>query len=135
MSEHSTENPANSREAYSKPQTPARVGLAVIGIFIGIIVAWSALAPLSDAAIAQGSLQVEGRKQTVQHPYGGVVMEIDVAEGDRVEKGDVLIVLSDAIDLQAGMPVQVVMEIRSRTLIEYLTSPLLDEVATAFREP
>jgi epimerase transport system membrane fusion protein len=38
------------------------------------------------------------------------------------------------VDLQSGMPVQVVIPTRGRTLIDYLTSPLLDEVSGAFRE-
>ena len=38
------------------------------------------------------------------------------------------------IDLSAGMPVQVVIPTTGRTLIDYLTSPLLDEVSGAFRE-
>ncbi|RYE60131.1 MAG: HlyD family efflux transporter periplasmic adaptor subunit, partial [Hyphomicrobiales bacterium] len=38
------------------------------------------------------------------------------------------------IDMTAGMPVQVVIPTKGRTLIDYLTSPLLDEVSGAFRE-
>jgi HlyD family type I secretion membrane fusion protein len=86
---------SDDRAAWSHPHRPARIGLAVIAAFVLVIGGWSALAPLSDAAIAQGSLQVEGRRQSVQHPYGGVVKEIAVTEGQHVEKGDVLITLSD----------------------------------------
>lgn len=38
------------------------------------------------------------------------------------------------VDLQAGMPVQVVIPTKGRTLIDYLTGPLIDEVSGAFRE-
>lgn len=86
---------SDDRAAWSQPHRPARIGLAVIAAFVLVIGGWSALAPLSDAAIAQGSLQVEGRRQSVQHPYGGVVKEIAVTEGQHVEKGDVLVTLSD----------------------------------------
>ena len=37
-------------------------------------------------------------------------------------------------DLQAGMPAEVVMATRARTLVDYLLSPLLDEMTRAFRE-
>ena len=43
---------------------------------------WGTLAPISGAAIASGNLQVEGRRQSVQHPYGGVVRKI-IPMGDR----------------------------------------------------
>lgn len=84
----------HERQAYLRPQTPARLGLAVIVLFAGTISAWSAFAPLSDAAIAEGSLQVEGRRQSVQHPYGGVIQSLHVEEGETVSKGEVLAVLS-----------------------------------------
>lgn len=86
---------ADDRAAWSRPQAPARIGLVVIAAFVLAIGGWSAFAPLSDAAIAEGSLQVEGRRQSVQHPYGGVVKEIAVTEGQQVEKGDVVVTLSD----------------------------------------
>jgi HlyD family secretion protein len=38
------------------------------------------------------------------------------------------------VDLQAGMPTEVVMATRARTLIDYLVSPLVDEMTRAFRE-
>jgi HlyD family type I secretion membrane fusion protein len=38
------------------------------------------------------------------------------------------------IDLQAGMPAEVIVPTRPRTLFEYLLGPLRDEIAHAFRE-
>jgi HlyD family type I secretion membrane fusion protein len=95
-----TQEPDDTREvddraAWSRPQAPARIGLVVIAAFVLSIGGWSALAPLSDAAIAEGSLQVEGRRQSVQHPYGGVVKDIAVTEGQHVEKGEIVVTLSD----------------------------------------
>jgi len=43
-------------------------------------------------------------------------------------------VVDAGIKLTSGMPVQVVIPTKGRTLIDYLTSPLLDEVSGAFRE-
>jgi epimerase transport system membrane fusion protein len=83
------------RADFSRPVGPVRVGLAVIGLFAGTIAAWSAFAPLSDAAVAAGNLQVQARRQSVQHPYGGVVSSIEVAEGQRVTAGQPLLRLSD----------------------------------------
>ena len=83
------------RETYSNPWRPARLGFAVIAIFALLLGTWSVAAPLSGAVIANGALQVEGRRQYVQHPYGGVVRKINVREAQQVTKGDVLIQLSD----------------------------------------
>src|SRR5215218_9598888 len=80
----------------ANPAIPARLGIAVIVAFLAIFVVWSAWAPLSGAAIAAGNLKAEGSRQTVQHPYGGVVKRLLVREGDRVARGQVLVILSDA---------------------------------------
>lgn len=84
-----------ARAIYSNPWRPARIGFAVVAGFALLLGTWSAAAPLSGAVIANGSLQVEGRRQHVQHPYGGVVRKIEVREAQRVKQGDVLITLSD----------------------------------------
>ena len=83
------------REKYADPARPARIGFAVIAGFALLLGTWSVAAPLSGAVIASGALQVEGRRQHVQHPYGGVVRKIEVREAQQVKKGDVLVVLSD----------------------------------------
>lgn len=80
----------------AEPGRPARIGILVVVAFVLVLGAWSALAPVSGAAIANGSLQVEGRRQSVQHPYGGVVERLAVREGQMVERGDILLTLSDA---------------------------------------
>ena len=68
---------------------------ALIGTLL-LALLWGALAPLSGAVVANGVLQAEGGRKAVQHPYGGVVSEILVKEGDTVREGEVLIRLSDA---------------------------------------
>lgn len=86
---------SRTRESYANPWRPARIGFAVIAGFALLLGTWSMAAPLSGAVIANGALQVEGRRQHVQHPYGGVVSKIAVREAQRVKQGDILIALSD----------------------------------------
>lgn len=90
----SRSNPS-SRETYSNPWGPARYGIGAIAGFVVLLGAWGISAPLSGAVIADGSLQVEGRRQKVQHPYGGVIQSIDIREGQSVQRGDVVMRLSD----------------------------------------
>lgn len=83
-----------SRHLNSSPQRPVVLGVIVIAAFVFFLGIWGFAAPVSGAAIAEGNLQVQGQRQTVQHPYGGVVARLAVAEGAEVKKGDVLIELT-----------------------------------------
>jgi HlyD family secretion protein/epimerase transport system membrane fusion protein len=71
------------------------LGVAVIGLFLGGFMLWSALAPLSSAAIAPGQVVVRDNRKTVQHLEGGLIREILAREGDVVTAGQVLLRLDD----------------------------------------
>ncbi len=66
-------------------------------LLVGGLGTWSATASLSGAVIARGQLRVQSNRQVVQHPDGGVVGEIMVEDGDRVQAGDVLLRLDDTL--------------------------------------
>ncbi len=82
------------------PPAPARrhviIGLLTILLLVGGFGAWSVAANIAGAVIASGQLEVERNRQVVQHPDGGVVLAIEVQEGDLVSAGDVLIRLDPA---------------------------------------
>lgn len=84
----------NPRARYMSVAAPSWLGVGTIALFLIVFGAWSVFAPMSGAVIAPGNLHTEGQRQAVQHPYGGVVSELRVREGDRVAKGQVLLVLS-----------------------------------------
>jgi len=70
-----------------------RVGVAIIiGVFGGFGL-WALVAPLGSAALAPGVVIVKSYKKTIQHLEGGIVKEIRVREGDRVNSGDILLVM------------------------------------------
>ncbi len=71
------------------------VGILGISLFFGGFAAWSAFAPLSEAAIAPGSIKSEGSRRVVQHLEGGIVREIFARDGDTVKKGQLLMRLED----------------------------------------
>ena len=83
-------------EAPDDPRRDVRVGIIVAGLFFVLFLGWAAFAPLDAAAYAQGQLVVSGQRQSVQHRDGGVVAAIKVAEGRKVNKGDLLIELAGA---------------------------------------
>ncbi|TNC08765.1 HlyD family type I secretion periplasmic adaptor subunit [Methylobacterium terricola] len=85
--------PVVARAARDTTRGPILAGLAVMLLFFGGFVTFAALAPLSGAVVAGGTIKVEGNRQAVQHPDGGVVRDLRVREGDRVESGQVLIQL------------------------------------------
>jgi len=58
---------------------------------------WAATAELSGAVIGTGTIVVDGNVKRVQHKEGGIVGEILVRNGTRVEAGDVLIRLDDTL--------------------------------------
>lgn len=74
---------------------PIRFGLAVMVLFFGGLGGWAAYAPLNGAVVAPGVIKVEGNRKTIQHLDGGIVKELRVKEGDRVEAGQTVFVLDD----------------------------------------
>lgn len=70
---------------------PIMIGGVIILIFFGFFGFWAFFAPLDSAAIAVGTVGVEGNRRTIQHFEGGIVKEIVVRNGDKVKAGQVLI--------------------------------------------
>lgn len=64
--------------------------ISVIAIFI-----WAGLAPIDKIVRAQGRIIAASRSQVVQHLEGGIVNEILVKEGQKVQAGQILMRLSD----------------------------------------
>jgi membrane fusion protein, epimerase transport system len=60
-----------------------------------LLALWVATAPLQGAVVANGQVQTELGRKTVQHQEGGLLQELRVRPGQAVRRGDVLLVLSD----------------------------------------
>lgn len=78
-------------------------GLALLAL-IGGFGTWSVMTRISGAIVASGQLEVEQRRQVIQHLDGGIVAAVDVQEGDRVSAGDVLIEL-DPTSLRSDLTI------------------------------
>lgn len=74
---------------------PVLFGSFVFFVFVVGFGVWSATAPLAEAAIAPGTVKVEGNRRTVQHLEGGIVREILVRDGAKVQAGQALVRLDD----------------------------------------
>lgn len=72
-----------------------KLGFGILIIALGGFVLWSVTASLAVAVVAPGSVSIESFKRTVQHLEGGIVEELLVEDGDKVEAGETLLVLSD----------------------------------------
>jgi len=73
----------------------AFAGWLIIAIFFGGVGTWAVTAPLNGAVVGNAVVKVEGNRKSVQHLDGGIVKELHVREGDRVNVGDLLIVLDE----------------------------------------
>ena len=71
------------------------VGLVVVFVLFAGIGIWTALAPLTSAAIGAGVVVVENYRKAVGHLEGGIVREVRVRDGQQVKKGEILIALED----------------------------------------
>ena len=68
-------------------------GFFLIFALIAGFIAWATFAPIQGAVIAPGTVVVEGKPKTIQHLDGGIIKEILVRDGDKVQAGDVLLQL------------------------------------------
>lgn len=70
-------------------------GFAIMFLFFGVAGGWAALAPLDSAAVAPGVVKVAGDRKLIQHLEGGIIAELNAANGDIVKAGKVLVRLDD----------------------------------------
>jgi HlyD family type I secretion membrane fusion protein len=76
--------------------------IGVGGLFLGGVCTAAAYAEISGAVMAAGKVIVLGRAKQVEHPDGGIISEMVVNEGDRVEAGALLFRL-DGTTARAGL--------------------------------
>jgi HlyD family type I secretion membrane fusion protein len=73
----------------------ALAGWLIIALFFGGLGAWATTAPLNGAVVANAVVKVDGNRKSIQHLDGGIIKELRVKEGDRVNAGDILVVLDE----------------------------------------
>jgi HlyD family secretion protein len=82
-----------------------RTGLRILLVAVVLGGGWFVFVPLAGAVVVPGNLVVQSNVKSIQHPTGGVVAEINVQNGNRVQAGDLLVRLDKT---QAESSLQVV---------------------------
>ena len=85
-------------------RVPMLVGFTGLAILLGGFGVWATQTQIAGAIIASGRIEVDQNRQIVQHPEGGVVVEIGVQEGDSVEAGELLLQL-DVAQLRTSLAI------------------------------
>ncbi|WP_372880611.1 HlyD family type I secretion periplasmic adaptor subunit [Psychromonas sp.] len=79
-------------DVIEKPPAPkARVTALILTVFLIVVLIWSILGRLDIHASAQGRLMVSSHSKIIQPLEQGEVAHINVKDGQRVKKGEVLI--------------------------------------------
>lgn len=74
-----------------------RFGLYVgLGLLITIFLC-ATFIPIGGVVLGTGKVGVESRVKRISHPFGGVITQITVANGDHVQKGQVLLRFDDSV--------------------------------------
>jgi len=81
-----------------------RAGVFLVALLVLGVGGWAAATEISGAVIGSGVVVVDSNIKKVQHPTGGVVGEILVRDGDRVEAGDIVLRL-DATLTRANLAI------------------------------
>lgn len=84
-----------------RPGAPTLI-IALTTLAVLAFVAWANWAELDQVTRAQAQVIPSGRTQVIQSAEGGVIAQINVREGQRVRKGEVLVRL-DEVQLRAGV--------------------------------
>lgn len=98
MNEIAPAGPAQPKPDYLRSLRKQQlIGLSVVGFFAGTLGVWSMTTTLQGAVAAAGQFVVASEVKKVQHPSGGVVGELMVRDGDRVNAGDVVLRLDETL--------------------------------------
>ncbi|KHK93231.1 HlyD family type I secretion periplasmic adaptor subunit [Novosphingobium malaysiense] len=86
-----------SRRAEQGLSRLVRLGLGAVAALVFGVGGLIAFLPMAGAVIAPGEVSVESHVKEISHPFGGVVADILVEDGDHVDRGQVLIRLDDTV--------------------------------------
>ena len=71
-------------------RAPVLLGVLTIILLLAGTIGWGMMSTIGGAIVAQGQIEVARQRQIVQHADGGIIASIEVAEGDHVAAGQIL---------------------------------------------
>ena len=89
-------------EAIAPRYVRLTIGLACGALALFLL--WASVSQLDEVAVAPGQIVPAGAIQVVQHQEGGIVKAVEVSEGERVRK-DQLLVRLDRVDTESQVRV------------------------------
>jgi HlyD family secretion protein len=97
--------PSNALDTEGRSLRNHLIAGTAVALFLTVgIGGWAFRTELAGAVTASGSVVVDSNVKKVQHLTGGIVGQLLVREGDRVEAGDTVVRLDDTV-LQAGLAI------------------------------
>ena len=90
-------NSSNQEPRFESSQIWSRRLLWSIISTVSIGFIYSSIVRIDEVVTAIGELQVEGSERPINSPIGGTINKINVNEGQRVKKGEILIKLDSSI--------------------------------------
>ena len=81
--------------------SPKKVGMTIFIVIFGFCGSWAAFAPIDGAAVASGFVNVRSYSKVVQHLEGGIISDIFVENGARVQGGQPILELNNTQPLAA----------------------------------
>ena len=79
--------------------SPKKVGMTIFIVIFGFCGSWAAFAPIDGAAVASGFVNVRSYSKVVQHLEGGIISDIFVENGARVQGGQPILELNNTQSL------------------------------------
>jgi len=109
-----------------------KLGAIICTFAFGGFIIWASAAPLAEGVVVYGKVAVENNRKSVQHLEGGIIQEILVREGDVVERGAPLMILTD-VTVAAGRD-QIAKELANgEATIDRLEALLANKSSLSFR--
>ena len=112
-------------------QSAKGLPLAAIAVSVAALGIWSALTQIDGITRSSGAVVPFNQNQTVQHLEGGIVSEILVREGDKVQAGQVLVRIRDAQSIATLQQTQTQLWAKRATLAR-LDAELKPDAAITF---
>ena len=103
----------------AKPPHQSSINIFIITAILGGFIFWASVTPIDEVAVTTGQVIPSGFIKSVQHLEGGIISELYVKEGQKVEEGDLLIRLDGMgflSDLDQALSKQIALRIKEERL-------------------